>query len=557
MDLPNHIFTTSMNIEHMVKNNRLKVFIILILSVAFIFRIFNLVGVPPHVTLDEATTGYNAYSILKTGADEYGTKFPVLLRAYDDYRPALYTYLVIPFVKLFGLNVLAVRLPSAILSIIVILSVFFLIRCILVKDKRKDSITLITMLFLALSPWHIYISRLGHEVNLFFSLFIFAITLFYLFINYKNRFYLVGSSMLFALSFASYQSGKIFIPIIILSLGIIYYKDFIHRKILVVISIAIFVIVIVPTLVASRAPNALIRFQATNIFTMAPSLLDDSAKNIVIAKEKNDIVGQLINNRRFVYVSLPVNAYISHLNPFWLFSNGPDEPFKAPFLGLFYPYDLLLMLLGILILFRKPTISRRTKIFILIWCVSSIVPGAITTGFPHAMRIFQILPIPHLFMALGLVSCLSKVKIKNILIFVVLLYLAVSSILFYKSYFEKLPLIGYQFQYGVDKALNFAITYENEYDKIYISNSGNLFESYMFYLFLSKFDPAQYQHSGGTISGGYAQEHKIGKFNFVDLSKHKGMKGLIIQNPSESFEGVLLSKIYFLNGRDALWIVKN
>src|SRR3990167_8737038 len=89
---------------------------LLIIVVGVFLRFYQLVSVPPHPSLDEVSIGYNAYSILKTGGDEYGTKFPILLRAYDDWRPALYVYLVIPFVALFDLTVLSVRLPSVILS---------------------------------------------------------------------------------------------------------------------------------------------------------------------------------------------------------------------------------------------------------------------------------------------------------------------------------------------------------------------------------------------------------------------------------------------------------
>ena len=108
----------------------------LIILIATFFRFYNLSVVPPQATVDEVSIGYNAFSILKTGADEYGTKFPILLRAYDDYRPALYVYLVLPFVALFNLSVLAVRLPSVILSTLSIVAVYLLLRE-LFRSKEK------------------------------------------------------------------------------------------------------------------------------------------------------------------------------------------------------------------------------------------------------------------------------------------------------------------------------------------------------------------------------------------------------------------------------------
>ena len=97
-----------------------KIILACILLIAIFFRFYNLSNVPPSASLDEVSMGYNAYSILHTGRDEYGNNLPILLRAYDDWRPALYVYLVIPFVKALGLDIFSVRLPSAILSLCII-----------------------------------------------------------------------------------------------------------------------------------------------------------------------------------------------------------------------------------------------------------------------------------------------------------------------------------------------------------------------------------------------------------------------------------------------------
>ena len=118
-----------------------KIILFIIIAIAAFLRFYNISSVPPSASLDETSIGYNAYSILKTGADEYGTKFPILLRAYDDWRPALYVYLVIPFIKLFGLNVLAVRLPSVILSVLTVVATYFLTRKMFsVNPKDRKSV---------------------------------------------------------------------------------------------------------------------------------------------------------------------------------------------------------------------------------------------------------------------------------------------------------------------------------------------------------------------------------------------------------------------------------
>src|SRR5438270_3600910 len=89
--------------------------IALIIVLGFFLRIVNLQVSPPGFNADEAALGYNAYSILKTGKDEWGETLPLVFKSFSDYKPGVYVYLDIPFVALFGLNELAVRLPSIIL----------------------------------------------------------------------------------------------------------------------------------------------------------------------------------------------------------------------------------------------------------------------------------------------------------------------------------------------------------------------------------------------------------------------------------------------------------
>ena len=68
---------------------------------------------PPGVYLDEAAQGYNAYSLLRTGKDEYGKSWPVFLRSFGDYKMPLYAYLTVPSVKIFGLDSFSTRFVSA------------------------------------------------------------------------------------------------------------------------------------------------------------------------------------------------------------------------------------------------------------------------------------------------------------------------------------------------------------------------------------------------------------------------------------------------------------
>src|SRR5689334_16268177 len=89
-----------------------------IFFLAFFARFYQLTQFPPGLTIDEVAIGYNAYSILKTGKDEWGNFLPLSFRSVGDYKAPILIYLTVPFIALFGETEFAVRLPVAISSLI-------------------------------------------------------------------------------------------------------------------------------------------------------------------------------------------------------------------------------------------------------------------------------------------------------------------------------------------------------------------------------------------------------------------------------------------------------
>src|SRR5258706_212435 len=129
-----------------------------IIILAIVLRFFQLGTNPPSLDWDEASIGYNAYSILKTGADEYGNILPLSFRSFDDYKPPVYIYLAVPSVSLFGLNEFAVRLPAAVIGVIAVIAVYFFANELL-KDNGSaqnkssnyaETIALLSSFFLAI-----------------------------------------------------------------------------------------------------------------------------------------------------------------------------------------------------------------------------------------------------------------------------------------------------------------------------------------------------------------------------------------------------------------------
>ena len=141
-------------------------FIVLILIVAFFLRFYQLGTNPPSLTWDEAAWGYNAYSLGIDGKDEFGRFLPLdYLESFGDFKPPVYAYLDVIPIRIFGLNEFAVRFPSAFLGVLTVLFTYFLTKRIFWQSERKNLYGLTSALILAISPWHIMLSRAAFEAN--------------------------------------------------------------------------------------------------------------------------------------------------------------------------------------------------------------------------------------------------------------------------------------------------------------------------------------------------------------------------------------------------------
>ena len=167
--------------------------LLVIIAITAGLRLYKLGDVPVSPDWDETALGYNAYSILKTGRDEYGTFLPLTIRSFDDYKPPLYVYLTVPSVALFGLSVWSTRLPSALMGILAVLGTYFLVKQLL-KDK-DNNIALLSSFLLAISPWHIQFSRVAFESNTGVTMNIWAAAAFLA--GLKKRIFLPISAVLF------------------------------------------------------------------------------------------------------------------------------------------------------------------------------------------------------------------------------------------------------------------------------------------------------------------------------------------------------------------------
>src|SRR3989344_829379 len=219
-------------------------------------RFYHLGDVPAGFHRDEAFLGYNAYSILKTGKDMNDISLPLHLKSFL-YSPAGYSYASIPFIAAFGLNALSIRFASALFGTMTIFSTYLLVlelfRKLEIENWKLRAIALLSALLLAVSPWHINLSRVATE-NTIVVFFITLGTLLYLIWHRNNKLvFLLASFFSFGLTIFIYQASRAFLPLFIPDILIASRKTIRN-------SVAIFFLtILIPIVLIFRSPTLSLR----------------------------------------------------------------------------------------------------------------------------------------------------------------------------------------------------------------------------------------------------------------------------------------------------------
>lgn len=531
-----------------------------IVLIGSLLRFYNLANLPPSLEWDEVATGYDANSILKTGRDQFGNYLPLTFRSLDDYKPPLYTYLTVASIAVFGWNDFAVRFPAALLGVLALVTTYGMV-WVLFKNQK---IALLVSLLLAISPWHINFSRLALETNstIFFTT---AATWAFL-TGLKKGWWLIVSAILFGLDMYLYHNARVFVPLFGFILLLIYHKEVFTRKIYAVISLVVisfFLIRLVPVVTNIEGQ---MRFYGTSIFS------NTTLSEIAEAKEKYAnwrvidqeqgirIYGKLFHNQYVLFSLRLAENYLSHFNPnFWIFTD--DYPrHHMPEMGVIYFIELPLIITGFYFLIKQ---QKRKTIFVLVaWILLAPIAASVTKDVPHSLRSEIMLPIFQISIGLGILALVKffKTKISRYIFigFISLLYFISVSFFLHKFLFHYSRETSQYWQYGRRDAALYAESIKQNFDHIVVST--RLEQPHVFFLYYLKYDPQKYLSEGGTVSGGWAESRNhFDKYEFREFDHHteKKKKTLFIGLPKEFSPDVnILKKIYYLNGTEAIWIVK-
>lgn len=540
--------------------------LILITILAGVLRFGNLGSHPPAPNWDEVSHGYNAYSILKTGKDEWGINFPIIFRAFGDYKLPAYIYLTTIPVSLFGLSIFSIRFISALAGVLAVPGIYLLFQSLfpnksLTVKNKKISLSLIAAFVLTILPWHFFLSRPALEANLALTLVIYGA---YFLIKSKY----IPAAILLALSLHTYNSERIFVPALLLAFAIIYRpKIKLNFSTLISLSILSASVFLVAFQVFSGEGTA--RYDKLKI------LSDNTVFQIGEARSNSNLpkpLPTLLHNRPVYFSKTVLKNYISYFSPQFVFQQkGAQTQFAIPGQSLYTWPILILYIVGAI--YSLTRLKEKSSQFLLAWMALAPLAASLTVDPPQAIRPNPLIPAIVILSALGLHYTLSKLS--KISLYILVLFIGSTTAFFsiylssyYTSYSNE---YSNSWQYGYEQVFTYINENKGKYQNIFITKKYG--EPHIFYAFFNKLNPDQLQPGDNNIrfeQSDWYWTDKIDNVYFIndwdipsgdvhELTLESGQtvtttNSLLVSSDHVPENSDTLKTIYFLNGETAFTI---
>ncbi|MRN55581.1 glycosyltransferase family 39 protein [Paenibacillus monticola] len=459
---------------------------LLLFLLGAVIRILYLGSIPPGLNQDEASIGYDAYAILHFGMDRNGVHLPIHLIAWGSGQNALYAYLSMPFILLFGLTPMSVRAVSLIMGLVGMVIFYLMARQLFVSRGAG----LAAMFFIAINPWHIMMSRWALESNLFPTLILLAV--YFLLKSLVSSKWSYGFSMMLALSLYAYGTAYFFVPIFALgTLILLLYRRVINFR-TVLWNIALFILLALPILIFIIINRMKLPGVETPLFSI-PRL----------TMPRMDQVSSVFSGQI-------VHTALSNFNEFikLLLSGSDGLPWNSisPY-GYAYPIALPFALIGLMVLIKA--VRNRDQwgtgqAVILLWLLVAVLMTFITDV--NINRINVIFYPLVLLVVAGFMWLSHKLRAIGILSAAVF---SLFFILFTTFYFRDFPQnIGPAFYESIGEALHYAS--EESTGKIYVTDEVNM--PYIYVLFYERINPHDFLKTVNYVNPGDAFQ-KVASFD--------------------------------------------
>jgi 4-amino-4-deoxy-L-arabinose transferase-like glycosyltransferase len=480
----------------MNKKNANAILLALIVAAGLFVRVARLDKVPPGFYIDEASFGYNAYSILKTGRDEFGTFLPLYTPSFGTGKNPVYLYATVASVAVFGLNEFAERLPAALFGAAAVWAAYLLGAA---ASKRR-SVGLLAALFLALDPWHLFMSRFGVEMTS--MMFLISTGAFCLLRGAERRELLPWGGLFLGISLYAYAPALLFAPLIFAAFILCFRARLGVAKKQLAGAAGVFILLGMPHTIGSlKPPEQSEHFRRETISNPdnfargRDELLKSISPFPALAKLYENNKSASAPRRAAFIAAVYAKNYFSYFSPSFLFLRGDRSTWRAGVKGYgqFYLIAIPLLILGITAAFAAQATGAK---FMLCWLLLYPAAAALTVQtYPQATRGVTALPCFEILAAWGVVFAADQIRrrtkspagIPVIAAALIAVYL-LSAGLFMRRYFTEYPKYSsYGWNAGYKEAFDYLRDNDDRYH--YVIVSWNIPYSYIYVLFYTKYEP--------------------------------------------------------------------
>lgn len=473
-------------------SNRFWLPLLAIVLFAAFLRLYALDSYPQFFHQDEAALGYDAWSIWNTGKDQHGAPWPIHFRTYNDAVPPVANYLTAPFVGLLGLNEYTTRLPFALLGVATI----FLV-ALLGRRWFSPLAGLAAALFLTIDPWHLNYSRMAFPASVapfFTALALYAFTRALAILNQQSSGprstrsafgWLALSALAFGLLTDAYPplklQGPLLLGICLLAAARILWK---HRW------LALGWLVLYGLVVAPVALDQLLRWEQTQTRYAQLTILSTPGWPFYFLLQYKD-----------------------HYNPLALFFKGyiGGEAVRPDGIGELFWLEGFFWLIALLALWQRrgawqKSLGFRLPLLLVLWFLTFPIASSLTSeDVPHRIRSYNFLPLPELLAGYGLAILLpALLKYRPVWVGRAMLGLFAAIFLLFNfiflSAFFSAPLLEtatppsqMPYNLGLKSVLDKVTQRATACDQIWLEPAPQ--QTYIYYLFLTRYPPAQYQQA--------------------------------------------------------------
>lgn len=491
---------------------------------------FNLVfrdRAPMCFNADEAAFSYNAYSIFKTGRDEYGAFMPLRLKSFGDYKMPLLSYFTAPFVGILGLNETTTRLPNTVIAVLLPLCIFFLTKELFERDNMALLSAFLVTACLGLNIVGRHLHEAYITVFLLSMSFLFYVRLLKKF-SWKNG--ILFLAFLF-LSLFSYHFSRIFAG------GFFMYslyhfwpqkkqgRSFLAAFVFILVLFAITDVIYKP----ERVKN-LLYFNNPGYVKRIQELREEGGPRVFY-------------NKVMPGIKEVVSTSMTYFSPQFLVINGDENPrFGFPSMSTITMIEFVFFFVGLYFLFKNK--ERFRGIIILLLLLTPLAASLSWAGLSLTRTLFIFVPIAILG-SYGFFHSIDVLKNKNLRLAGIFLAVFVYAGLlyyqwdFYLLHYPRRALVVRAWQCGYKEMTAYVKKNYGKYDRFYISKLNG--QPYIFMLFYLNYPPDKYQKVAKLSPPdqyGFGQVEAFDKFTFNFVMPKKGSKEnvLLVGYPTDDFK---------------------